>query len=504
MLFELYINYRFLLTMCENQPRPSKKFKSSISLNSVYDEEKNKIKLKEEILGKNNSMILDGGIEIVKNPFTCTILSNFISNSEFLENLKESLYSLDFAEKNNDLYKFHQSNDLKKSKDPHIVALRELLYGSFLGWLREVTGIDLDDTIDMSCARYESTDILLCHDDQLESRKIAYIYYLVPPNWQAEDGGTLDLFSTENRHPGDIVKSLVPKWNNFVFFEVSTISFHQVAEIITDEKCRLSISGWFHSSVKNKEIITKPDVSCLSELYEPDFVEENIVYSWINPTYLKEEIQMEIQEKFEEESEIQLVDFFMEDKFLELNECLKNTNLTWHRKGPVNHRNFCELDLKEPTLPSILRECLELLKSEAMFLILSNLTGLSLHPLMAEQKEHAENVKSSEGAKCKMAVQQWKHGSYSLLADSPAENEKAGLDLKCFFNAGDWKMSYGGFTSYVAKGEDEELLTVSPVDNTLSLVYRDKETLSFVKHINHLCLERGPHPFYDIQFIYYE
>jgi len=36
---------------------------------------------------------------------------------------------------------------------------------------------------------------LLCHDDELEGRKIAYILYLVPPGWTKEDGGTLDLYS---------------------------------------------------------------------------------------------------------------------------------------------------------------------------------------------------------------------------------------------------------------------------------------------------------------------
>ena len=32
-------------------------------------------------------------------------------------------------------------------------------------------------------------DVLLCHDDELEGRRIAYIYYLVPPDWEEKDGG---------------------------------------------------------------------------------------------------------------------------------------------------------------------------------------------------------------------------------------------------------------------------------------------------------------------------
>lgn len=33
-------------------------------------------------------------------------------------------------------------------------------------------------------------DTLLCHDDELEGRRIAFIYYLVP-EWSQEDGGKL-------------------------------------------------------------------------------------------------------------------------------------------------------------------------------------------------------------------------------------------------------------------------------------------------------------------------
>jgi len=50
---------------------------------------------------------------------------------------------------------------------------------------------------------------------------IAYILYLVPENWGAEDGGSLDLFDVnEQLQPGQVVKSIVPQWNSFVFFEV--------------------------------------------------------------------------------------------------------------------------------------------------------------------------------------------------------------------------------------------------------------------------------------------
>lgn len=41
-------------------------------------------------------------------------------------------------------------------------------------------------------------DVLLCHDDELEGRRIAFILYLVPP-WEKSDGGTLDLYSADGK-----------------------------------------------------------------------------------------------------------------------------------------------------------------------------------------------------------------------------------------------------------------------------------------------------------------
>lgn len=106
-------------------------------------------------------------------------------------------------------------------------------------------------------------------------------------------------------------------------------------------------------------------------------------------------------------------------------------------------------------------------------------------------------------------LRRWTHGGYTLLHDGEAARAEYALDLILPFGCSDWPSDFGGFTSYVANEEDEELLTVSPEDNCLALVYRDKETLKFVKHINHKssCQENGNYlrrTFYDFSFVYYE
>lgn len=86
-------------------------------------------------------------------------------------------------------------------------------------------------------------DYLLCHDDELERRRIAFIIYLVPDNWDgSKDGGCLDMFESgpapglqctkENPgdyHPWRVVRSLPPQRNCLAFFEVCSKSFHQVS-----------------------------------------------------------------------------------------------------------------------------------------------------------------------------------------------------------------------------------------------------------------------------------
>lgn len=57
-----------------------------------------------------------------------------------------------------------------------------------------MTGIELNEKLALFYAEYRGTDHLLCHDDELEGRRVAFIIYLAP-DWSEVDGGSLDLFS---------------------------------------------------------------------------------------------------------------------------------------------------------------------------------------------------------------------------------------------------------------------------------------------------------------------
>nr|XP_041574574.1 prolyl 3-hydroxylase OGFOD1 isoform X1 [Taeniopygia guttata] len=479
-------------------------------------------------------------------PFRHGVIPGFLAGPAFAEALRDELLGLGFRGRRNDLLSLRQSEELGASPLPHVAALRHALCEEFQVWLSAVTQIVLEPTIDISCAKYEYTDVLLCHDDELEGRRIAFILYLVPP-WEKSDGGTLDLYSTdEHFQPQQITKSLVPSWNTLVFFEVSPVSFHQVSEVVS-QKCRLSVSGWFHGPP-----VARPARHIEAPLARSPHIpyDHEILYEWINQVYLDLDSQAQIQEEFEERSEILLKDFLKKEKYQLLCEALENKEIHWSSRGPANKRRYEAVE--EDSLPDILKKFLQLLRSEALFLLLSNFTGLKLHFLApsdededagegqaadtsgqsspkSEQEEteqpangnphqphqpentpeaqDGETQSSSGTPVCAGELRRWTHGHYTLVHDSQAT--EFALDLLFFCGCEEWDPEYGGFTSYIAKGEDEELLTVNPEDNCLALVYRDKETMKFVKYINHRSLARlNKHPnrtgFWDFSFVYYE
>ena len=89
---------------------------------------------------------------------------------------------------------------MKKIKSENIEKLKDVLYSDeFRSALQSITGVKLlglTKDVAISAAIYESTDRLLCHDDELEGRRIAFILYLVE-DWTDDDAGHLDLFNVD-------------------------------------------------------------------------------------------------------------------------------------------------------------------------------------------------------------------------------------------------------------------------------------------------------------------
>lgn len=101
--------------------------------------------------------------------------------------------------------------------------------------------------------------------------------------------------------------------------------------MLSEDKCRLSVSGWFHGSSLERPPrsldplpVRSPHIPCdvrsihicliqqIKDYVPADLClspQHEILYEWINPVYLSVAYQAQIQEEFEESSEILLKDF---------------------------------------------------------------------------------------------------------------------------------------------------------------------------------------------------
>lgn len=380
---------------------------------------------------------------------------------------------------------------------------------SFRSFLQQITGIELSDSVDISASKYWNGHQLLCHDDETEGRRIAFIIYLVPKDWSEEDGGTLDLFECDAEgQPRTVTESILPAWNNFLFFEVTPTSFHQVAEVI-GQKQRLSISGWFHGAPIERPPLYVEEPLPRSVIRENTSVE---LAKWIHPNYLNPKLQAQINEQFSAQSSIELPNFFLESQWEALStlfekslesessaiaDSSKNSSssssstaenatengakseekedpsaekvdpLPFELIGPSNRRHYESLGRWKQADCSkhpLLLEAIALFKSPEFAALLEKFTGLSLM--------HVHNE-----------VRRFRQGAYTLAQDNQDQHEERGLDVYYFLCPVDtWDVDVGGQITYM--DEEDELVTMIPSDNALSLVFRDKGCMKYVKYVN--------------------
>ncbi|CAH8593071.1 unnamed protein product [Schistosoma margrebowiei] len=498
-------------------------------------------------------------------PFTFAKFNNFVQfrqevaetmdTKQLVQLVEEEVEKLPFVRRGNDLFAFYQSCDVinlcpnenssNTSKFPLLISFRTFLLNCVLPWLKDITGIPLyEDKVDLTSSLYKHGDYLLCHDDKLDGRRVAFIWYLVPDSWDSQiDGGELQLFESqpiiddgndENFFPTKISTTIPPKRNMFMFFEVSPRSFHQVAEVFGHSK-RLSLHGWFHGpSLWTVDNNIMPSVEKISPIH----IEEELVYQWINPVYFDTEQLRKIRRKFCRSSEIQLTNFIKTDKWIELVQCLKSISThNWLHCGPPNRRNYhCLFNTDLNPIPDLCEQIIRLFKSEAMLVILSDITGIQLHPcsiindidnttVVNDNNTTDENVSQSKRMRTEDTVnvistsdtdrnclpyltepclRKLQPGSYTLLSDADMTDQS--WRLECLLHIHGYGLKYhsnnnnktqlhdtnsqsnsswGVQTVYVADGEEDELLTVTPSDNSLTLVYAGPGTASFLKYINH-------------------
>lgn len=497
-------------------------------------------------------------------PFPNLFVKNLLSKG-FLENVRDELLlpTTNWNQKKNDLYDFYQSDSLTSSSITSSLTsthcLVKLLYSrKFRDWIETITRISTTDMIDVSAAKYIRGSHLLCHDDNLSTRRIAYILYLTPENWTENDGGNLDLFCTESDSQSTpshkIGKSITPVFNSIAFFEVSHKSFHQVAEVFSDIKGpRLSISGWFHGKTPlpppQMPLIKGPTFYKCSKLFSTRRGSMKETYmpctSVFNPLYTKQGVISQMKKSFTRDASLQLDGFLQPGTAKSFRSQFGSEKYDWVPIGPINQQSFriMNLPLSHDSISNILSSqsitypktysfqtfVFEQLLSETFYEFICNTTGLIFdqvsiqircfthgdYTMLTDPHYKASTKKKKAEAVVKRALEAVeKLNTLEIQKDLYNEEEDRDfIDNKSSFvevnlclatppdytstnETSEWPEEAGGYVSYMT--EDDQLLCVPPKENSLSLVLKEPGVMSFVKFVT----SDAPGPRYDINFLF--
>jgi Rps23 Pro-64 3,4-dihydroxylase Tpa1-like proline 4-hydroxylase len=179
-------------------------------------------------------------------PFPNIVLDSFF-DEKYLDDVRNSLGTENFIHKDSDLFEFYQTNDLASSKIPKVIEFRKyLLSEEFMKFIEELTSVKLKrNKISIHSTLYTDTHYLLCHDDQLDDRRLAIMIYL--SDLKEQNGGKLVLYDSDSKgkKPKNAVVNITPKFNRFAIFKIGEKSFHEVTEV-TGNKPRLAIGWWYY------------------------------------------------------------------------------------------------------------------------------------------------------------------------------------------------------------------------------------------------------------------
>lgn len=333
-----------------------------------------------------------------ETPFKIVIFPNLFEE-KIVNQLRDDINSsVKLKLKDNDLYKFQQSKDLKteipsKKLTPLVHEFIDVMLGQVKEHLENEFSLKLSSTsFDITASRYDVGNYLLCHNDDVKassatgSRALAFIYYLNSKPWTEDDGGALILYDSDSTgEPIKINNSMSPKPNTLAVFHTTPRSWHAVQEVYCKDDFRLSINGWFYVDNMKRTVEGPSKIeTCPYNIVKPIALNERLEKFFkecINQEYLMEKTCFSIRKRFKKTSEINLINFLVKDKYNEISDALKRAATNEENLihvGPYNKRNY--KTLKISSLPQICQDLYEAFQSELFFMLLAHMTGLELHP----------------------------------------------------------------------------------------------------------------------------
>lgn len=177
-------------------------------------------------------------------PFPHLTVPGFLDTDGVLRLLKE-LSACAFSLKESDLFTFLQTNDLNTHDSRAIQDARSYLTSKeTIAALEAITGKRLAPKVDLHATIYQDTHHLLCHDDAIKGRALAFMIYL--SDMTSTSGGQLQLYAKKAGAPTVVTKELTPHAGDLVIIGVGDGSWHAVKEVVQDRQ-RITLAGWYHA-----------------------------------------------------------------------------------------------------------------------------------------------------------------------------------------------------------------------------------------------------------------
>lgn len=182
---------------------------------------------------------------------------------------------------------------------------------------------------------------------------------------------------------------------------------------------------------------------------------------------------------------IELHNFLRKDKYDELLKEIAAVT-TWQQRGPANKRRYHTIsDSAATTTTTTTSTSSESKESAPATPLITSLQHLFLSTEFSTLITEMTGLELTRG---NIEVRRFISGDYTLAHDDDEEMKLCGLDVQlCVIPPrAKWTTTMGGSVHYLAEGADEELLSVFPRSNCLSMVYRSAGgVMRFVKYLNH-------------------
>ena len=515
--------------------------------------------------------IFDRGSDVCKRvkesygqsePYPHCIIEDICDDAILRRVREEIIENFDATYKETDLFKMLQTVDLanlnsldagKKEKIPNLLALRDAIYSKeFREFVSEVTGCgELSDTTDCACNIHPVGGHLLCHDDVIGDRRVSYIIYLTDPDtgWREEDGGALELYPEDPetaKVPYPIpTATALPIWNTMAMFKVQPgKSFHSIQEVMTNEKPRMSLQGWFHGPLPEKEenaalptlqmLQSRDDDADKSSSSCQDFMSvsgtERVVgddapYSisaqdaeylkqWINPMYLDGRGTTKIQEKFASDGSIHLIHILNEETAEKVRKDMLELDANdgvghgkkppydagmkegWTLRGPAHMQRYLEFtgdasaqaSTTHRRLGNTMRELSDQVICSVPFAnLIRSFTTLTMDGVNRREIRRFRPGLDYTVAHYGILTKDPRLDVVLTFVDEASMDESSWADGEC-----------GGFEAYLLADEEEDgpaevyrqaqddesgVLNISAAFNAVSIVLRDEGLMRFVKYV---------------------